>query len=502
MPSSKNQLSDVFPLSGVPRINFVAPVEFSRLKVALSTKGRGVVVEGPSGIGKTTSINRALEELAMDKAVISLSARKKDDRDFIQELPRFKEAGVVIIDDFHRLDESLSLEIADYLKVLADEGDETTKLIIIGINKAGESLISFGRDLATRLEVIRFEREPDERVEQLIDLGSAGLNVQLDVKDEIIGAANGSFFLAQLLCHETCISADITETSDTLAIPHQSFEHVNGRVVDRLAEEFDRIAVSFASGGKLRREGRAPYLHILRWLSEANEWSIDIEREMAKRPKLKGSVGQVINKGYLSALLEKDDKGIRDVLHYEPTTQVISVEDPKFYYYIRNLSWTKFAQRVGYLNIQFSTTHDFALSFAGEDRKLAKAIFDDLSAREFSVFYDHNEQARILAESVEEYLDPIYRSESTYVVCLLSAYYPTRIWTKFESEAFKTRFGANDVIPIQFEGMQLSFFDTSTTVGFLAFDPTKEFEPQVTRICETLAERVRERVLSTTATED
>jgi hypothetical protein len=72
----------------------------------------------------------------------------------------------------------------------------------------------------------------------------------------------------------------------------------------------------------------------------------------------------------------------------------------------------------------------------------------ELAAREISVFYDKNEQHRILANDVEEYLAPIYRSESRFVVVLLSRDYPRKIWTKFESEQFKQRFGDHSVIPI------------------------------------------------------
>lgn len=60
-------LEEVYKLNGVPTYTFVRPTEFNRLFVALRTPGRGVVLEGPSGIGKTTAIARATEELMVDK---------------------------------------------------------------------------------------------------------------------------------------------------------------------------------------------------------------------------------------------------------------------------------------------------------------------------------------------------------------------------------------------------------------------------------------------------
>src|SRR5436190_4079811 len=97
-------LEEVFKTSGVPTHTFVAPSEFPRLIVALRSAGRGVVIEGPSGIGKTTAVTRALEELNRHTGVLRLSARNAEDRGRIAELILQKGFGTAVIDDFHRLD--------------------------------------------------------------------------------------------------------------------------------------------------------------------------------------------------------------------------------------------------------------------------------------------------------------------------------------------------------------------------------------------------------------
>ena len=66
------ELQEVFVLSGVPRHTFVQPVEYLRLLVALRTPGRSVVVEGPSGIGKTTAIINAISDAGLAERVLSL----------------------------------------------------------------------------------------------------------------------------------------------------------------------------------------------------------------------------------------------------------------------------------------------------------------------------------------------------------------------------------------------------------------------------------------------
>ncbi len=135
-------LEDVFKRSGIPTYTFVPPLEYEKLTVALRTAGRGVIIEGPSGIGKTTAVVNALRSLGQDQAALTLSARKKDDRDLIAEIPSMTNVGVVIIDDFHRLETEVKAQIADFLKVLADEERADVKLIVVGINRVGDTLVS------------------------------------------------------------------------------------------------------------------------------------------------------------------------------------------------------------------------------------------------------------------------------------------------------------------------------------------------------------------------
>jgi hypothetical protein len=99
----------------------------------------------------------------------------------------------------------------------------------------------------------------------------------------------------------------------------------------------------------------------------------------------------------------------------------------------------------------------------------------------------------MLAEDIEEYLAPIYRSEAEFVICLLSSDYPKRIWTKFESEQFKDRFKDGEVIPVWFSDAPVGIFDeTSRKCGF-TYDPKKNMESQVTEFVEILRKKVSEK---------
>lgn len=491
------RLDEVFKKSGLATHTFVEPSEFDRVVVALRTPGRGLIIEGPSGIGKTSCVRKALEHAGMSDSCLMLSARKFADTQYISALPTMSRVGTVIVDDFHRLDESTKKTLTDFMKVLADEEDVESKVILIGINRAGQSLMDYAPDLLHRVEAIKIGRTNVERIIELIERGERALNCEIHVADEIADEAVGSFAMAQILCHEACIQGKVLETA-VLAERHRveaSLPSIREAVLRELSPRFFPVARDFATGNKLRREGRAPYLHLLRWLSASPEGALDTKEAITANPELRGSVSQVIDKGHLNTLLQNAAQ-VADLLHFDTKSELLTAEDPKFLYFIRHLIWSKFSKQVGYYSIEFNSKYDFALSFAGEDREVAEKLTRKLEEKEISVFYDKNEQHRILANDVEEYLAPIYRSEAKFVVALLSVNYPKKIWTKFESEQFKERFG-DSVIPVWFANCPPGIFDESKRVGGLVYDPLGDAEEQIDQIVATLANKLSEERMAT-----
>lgn len=486
-----NKLEEVFKKSGIPTHTFVQPVEYNKLLVSLRTPGRGLVIEGPSGIGKTTCVLKILNDIGLNGKATILSGRDRHDIEYIDLLPELGEVGLVIIDDFHRLEENIKENLADLIKNLADREDEKSKVVIIGINKAGNSLIHFAHDLTGRIDTIPFEVNPEEKMEELIRKGEKALNVEISIYKDIIKEAHGSFHITQMLCHETCLDAGILEEQNEKKIIDNSFEVIQQKVFDELSTTFLQRAKKFATGPRLRKEGRAPYFHLLHWLAQSDEWSLQVDELANKYPEHKGSVSQITEKGYLLGHLDKNPE-LKDVIHFEEKTKVLSVEDPKFVYFIRNILWSKFANQIGYHSIEFPLKYDFALSFAGSDREIAENLSMMLQEHELNVFYDKHEQHRILAKNIEDYLGPIYRSEAQFVIVLLGPDYPKRIWTKFESDQFKNRFGDNAIIPIWFSDAEPGIFDETRRYGGLSIDRSLDIEPQLQTICEVVCKKLEE----------
>lgn len=485
-------VEQVFMTTGVPSITYVEPEEYLSLIVAIRTEGKGVVIEGPSGIGKTTAVKKALQQLGFKENCQMLSARKREDLSKITEIAEGVFSGVVIIDDFHRLPATLQQKISDVMKVLADAMEDSKKIIVVGINKVGDSLVKFSPDLNNRIATIRFETNSSEKIAELISKGEKALNIKFDKEREIVEHSNGSFHIAQLMCQKACILQGVVETNEEMTTLHFSYPQVEAELAEEFSRSFFNIAREFATGPRLRREGRAPYLHILKWLSSSNTWSVNLSTEMQKHPNQKAGVIQIAEKGFLSSFLSKHVT-VAEYIHYDSTSRILSVEDPKFMFYLKSINWNNFAKDIGYVQLVEEPRYDFALSFAGSEREIANKIFLRLKAREIATFYDNNEQAEILGENIEEYLYPIYKSDALFVVPLMSKNYPNRIWTKMESKAFKERFGKNSVIPIWFDDVGDSMFDISKDYGGITFKTHGNQDDEIDKIVTLLAKKIEQR---------
>ena len=73
---------------------------------------------------------------------------------------------------------------------------------------------------------------------------------------------------------------------------------------------------------------------------------------------------------------------------------------------------------------------------------------------------------------------------------ILSPAYPTRISAKIESDAFKERFGEGAVIPIRLSTVAEGFFNSYMDYGYLSIDQSKDLDPQLIAIAETLSKRM------------
>ncbi|GAA3396526.1 hypothetical protein GCM10020369_73550 [Cryptosporangium minutisporangium] len=334
-------LEEVFKRSGTPTLTFVEPPDFARFVSALRAPGRGIVLEGPSGIGKTTLLVRAIERLDPRLSPTVLSGRRRADLPRIARLPDGHQ-GTIAVDDVHRLPHALRTELVDYLKVLADE-ESDSKLILIGIPGTGDSLVQLGHDVATRIDVFRLPAVSDATIDEMIRKGEQALNIAFADRSQIVLAAAGSLLTAQMLCWELAAGYRIERTRADRTPIATDIGLALTEVLKACERKYGPALRRFAALDGADATGCVALLAALRDAGRTGADGI-VRVEQADRELWPG----------FATLAEKCPDGLGDVdaeaathLHYDPSPGHLVVEDPQLLFYLRRLSVDRLYELVG-----------------------------------------------------------------------------------------------------------------------------------------------------------
>lgn len=102
--------------------------------------------------------------------------------------------------------------------------------------------------------------------------------------------------------------------------------------------------------------------------------------------------------------------------------------------------------------------YDVALSFAGEDRSVAREIAERLRSAGYKVFFDEYEKAALWGEDLTIKLQDVYQHQSRYCVMFISHNYAEKAWTKHERRAALSRALAERtayILPIRLDNTDL-----------------------------------------------
>jgi hypothetical protein len=111
---------------------------------------------------------------------------------------------------------------------------------------------------------------------------------------------------------------------------------------------------------------------------------------------------------------------------------------------------------------------DVAISFAGDDRRVAGEYADKLKAKGLSVFYDEYFRAGLWGADLYAKLDDVYRNKARYCVLLISDSYAKKVWTNHERRSAQARaFRENEpyLLPVRLDDTQIP--GIPETVGYV-----------------------------------
>jgi hypothetical protein len=100
--------------------------------------------------------------------------------------------------------------------------------------------------------------------------------------------------------------------------------------------------------------------------------------------------------------------------------------------------------------------YDFAISYAGEDKAIAKDIISHIqsSYKDFTVFFAPNEQYQLVGRDGESIFEELF-STSKQVIVLLSESYKKKKWPRYEWDVILKRHEENRFIPIRLDDVQI-----------------------------------------------
>jgi hypothetical protein len=457
------KLQDVFKTVGLPPYTYVKPPYFGEVRADISQPGKHVLIEGPSGIGKTCVAYKVFEELAwtINNEYSYVSGFDPDANQRINAFFAAANKGetpipsVIVIDDFHILPAQRRAEIGASLKRMSDrtfEKGTPPKAIMIGIPTTGVSLLSNALDLGPRLGMYALKRVTDLEIDRLISEGEAALNVLFEDRGLLLAEAAGNFWLAQYICNKVCATQEVYETKATVAILTFDLLSIRQRLMDELGQKYGATAKTFAKGKRWRPGGNKPYLEVLLALCKIPESVVPFDKILNVVPERRRPGIRAV-RTRISEVIHDQQKNIdlRKQIAFEVDSG-FSIEDPLFRYYLSNLDATKILADLGIeqeaAERSRAYTYDVGFSFSGSVRKLVVAINEEMQSEDVITFYDFDQQAFLLAADLETTLAKVYSESCRYYLVFMDVDYRDRVWTKYEKDIMTTGTRKDHIIPV------------------------------------------------------
>jgi hypothetical protein len=300
-------------------------------------------------------------------------------------------------------------------------------------------------DIAKRMGIHRIQPGGQKEIEQLVETGCEKLRIVIEERERIFEESRGDYWLTQQLCQTICLSADVLETVSEVKTVKFDINQIRRQVVEQLQSAHYPAVKDFCRGKRFR-PSNLPYFKLLRAIGENGRSNVDLNELANAEPDVRGSVNN-IKEHRLPTLIESKPSVAR-AFFYNRETKSFSIDDPALFYFIQHLDWEQLRIDCGFRHEAVSYDYEVAISFAGENRALAKHIALQLENLDVPVFFDELYEANFLGQAWSKVFREIFGEKSRLILCLLDKHHADKIWPTFEREHFAPRVAHNDVIPV------------------------------------------------------
>lgn len=480
-------VSDVFNESEVPVLTFVEPSEFDDIVGSLVTSGKHVTLSGPSGCGKTTLAKKSLDDAGFgpgnthwisgrdytnESSIAELLSKEfscKDDNEEILEC--LQAAGIVVLDDFHHLQERVRSEIGYKLKRWHEQ---EIRFFIIGIASSSKKMLDIDSELGIRNDVYEMKRQDDVFCKKVIALGEKHLNIKIseESREEFVQASDGIPSAIQVICRVACIRNKVLKTVPVCKDISCQMDEIKDGVLRIYRGKYHNKLVGLCKGKQQARSVHNTYFDIIKCISIIGKGEIQFQEIQQRllapisdaKEKAKKTTSFHNCLKYLPAVIEQ--RGLDDAIYVNRDSESISIEDPSFGLYLSLIDIDEVGQSIKLRRTGYPW--DVALSFAGEDRKVVEEVKDILNDSGYTVFYDFDVQHQLWGADLRTKLSDVYANDAQYMVIFLSNSYPEKDWTNFELEIGKEARGKRTevyLLPVKID--DVAIVGLSSNVGHI-----------------------------------
>jgi hypothetical protein len=220
---------------------------------------------------------------------------------------------------------------------------------------------------------------------------------------------------------------------------------VREKVIKKLHAAYNTPVKEFCRGKRFRKSND-PYFKLLRLIGRQESSIVDLNKLANQYEDFKGSINN-IKERRLDILLQTKES-LNRFFYYNTDSKNFAIEDPALFYYIKHLDWNKLRDDCGFNEADKNLEYDLAISFAGENRELARRFANKFEIFDVNVFFDELYESNLLGKALSKQFTRIFNDDSAFVLCLLDKYHKEKVWTTFERETFKKRVAEEAIIPV------------------------------------------------------
>ncbi|WP_233206356.1 FAD-dependent oxidoreductase [Haliangium sp. UPWRP_2] len=339
--ASGRRISAVFSTRGIPNHNFVTPPRFSKLKDRLKANGRGLIVEGPSGIGKTVAVRKALQSLQPVPPVIWLKGYDSRDRLRLGAVLDTPFTGHLVVDDVLQLQSSDRTRLVEEILRIYDDNERDAKITLIDDSGTGERLTVEFSELHNCIEVFPLQRHSDEDIGKLIYDGQQESNLRFARPEQLVRAARGSCFIAQQLCEKAASIKEISMAPADVIEVEIEMEVLIEEMMLELQPRYQPRLLNFAAIDRAAAHPGA-CLALLVLLARSPNDRLSLTEAQSEYPGFAATFAWL-----RQGALANGVRDLRGLMTYDTQPEILTLQDPRLGFYLQHLAWVEFAHQMG-----------------------------------------------------------------------------------------------------------------------------------------------------------